>query len=120
MLGVLLPRPGVSGEMMVSTHMGLVSTVDPRRRVVVEDMLGRAMARRSDRLWDPREVLLRGRLARVIDSEVVFVVIMVVEVVEVAGTAHDSLLRLLSSRRPLTGLPRSRCCPVRLWRWCRR
>ena len=101
-------------------HLGLVGTVAPRQRVVVEDMLGRAMARRSDRLWDPRVVSLRGRLAWAIDSGVVSAVIVLVEVVEVAGTAHNSLPHLLSSRWPVMGLLRSRCCQVRLWRWCRR
>ena len=110
--------PWVSGEMMDSMHMGLVSTVAPRRRVVVEDMLGRAMAQRSARSWGPQEVLLRGRLALVSGRGVVSAVIVVVEAIEVAGTVHDNLLRpLLSSRRPLAGLPRSRGCPVRLWRW---
>ena len=50
----------VSGVMMGSTRMDLVSTVDPRRLAAVEAMLGRAMARRSTRSWGPHEDLLRG------------------------------------------------------------
>ena len=79
---------------MGSTRMELVSTVDLRRLGEVEAMLGRAMARQSARSWGPQEDLLRGRLARVFDREVVFMVTVVGVGVEGAGIAHDRLLRL--------------------------
>ena len=117
LLEVLRLRPGVNGEMMVTMLMELVNTGALRPRVEAVDMLGRATVRQRGRFWVLPVVLSRGHLARDIGSGVVSAVIVVVEAVEVAGTVHDNLLRpLLSSRRPLAGLPRSWCCLVRLWR----
>ena len=84
-------RPGDSGGMMATMHMGMANTVVLRPRVEVVDMLGRATDQRRGRSGGLPVVLARGRLARVIGSGVVSAVIVVVEV---AGTAHDRLLRL--------------------------
>ena len=101
--------------MMVTMLMELVNTGALHPRVEVVDMLGRATVRQRGRFWVLRVVLLRGHLARDIGSGVVSADIVVVEAVEVAGTVHD-IRPLLSRRRPPARLPRSRCCPVRLWR----
>ena len=84
------------------------------------DMLGKAMAQRTDLFMAPRVALLKGHQALTIDSMLATVVI-VVEVAEVAGTGNVSLLRLssLSRRTPRRRqiLVRRRNCQITLWRW---
>ena len=114
---VLIPRLGDNGETMVLTCMGQVCTVARRRRVAAEATLGRATVRPSDRFWDPRVVLLKGLLVRMLDSVVASVGIEVVGAGEGAGTVHDRRLhRSVSSRWLIAGLQRSLCCPTTRWR----
>ena len=109
-LEVLLDRPEDNGVTMVSTPMGQVCTVARRPRAVVEVTLGRATVRQSDRSWIPRVALLRVLLARILDNVLAAADIVVVGAGEGAGTVlvrrHH---RLLSSRRQIAGLLRTKC-----------
>ena len=67
-----------SGGMTGMMHMVLVSIKDPLPREEAVDMHGRVTGLRRDRFSAQLEVLLRGPQDRIIDREVVYVVIVAV------------------------------------------
>ena len=95
-------RPGDSGGMMATMHMGMANTVARHPREVVVVLPGRVMVLLRDLFFVLWVVLSRELLAWTTGREVVTVGPMVVVVVVVVGTADSLRHRLLLTMRHLS------------------